>query len=87
MDTVVETLKVKFQEWQPATADQVRQLIAEIIELADQGGWELVLSRSRVEPMSGAVSFAELAHEFMGCLDSDLEDLSYNPDYMQGFGE
>jgi hypothetical protein len=28
------------------------------------------------------VSFAEAAQEFMGCLDSDLEDLSHNPQYL-----
>jgi hypothetical protein len=33
------------------------------------------------------ISFAEATKDFIGCLDSDLEDLSYNPDYMQGFGE
>ncbi|MEB3162535.1 MAG: hypothetical protein VKK80_04850 [Prochlorothrix sp.] len=37
--------------------------------------------------ISSSVSFAELAHEFIGCLDSDLEDLSYNSAYMKGFGE
>jgi hypothetical protein len=33
------------------------------------------------------VSFTEAAKEFIGCLDSNLEDLSYNPKYMQGFGK
>jgi hypothetical protein len=33
------------------------------------------------------VSFAEVAQDFIGCLDSNLEDLSYNPKYMEGFGE
>lgn len=33
------------------------------------------------------VSFAEVAQEFIGCLDSNLEDLSYNPKYMEGFGK
>ena len=28
------------------------------------------------------ISFAEAAKEFMGCLDSELEDLSYNPNYI-----
>ncbi|MEA5579438.1 hypothetical protein [Anabaena sp. UHCC 0451] len=33
------------------------------------------------------VSFAEVAQEFIGCLDSNLEDLSYNSKYMEGFGK
>jgi hypothetical protein len=32
-------------------------------------------------------SFAEAAHEFIGCLDSDIEDLSHNPQYLEGFGK
>ena len=33
------------------------------------------------------ISFAEATKNFIGCLNSDLEDLSHNPDYMWGFGE
>jgi len=33
------------------------------------------------------ISFTEATQEFIGCLDSDLEDLSYNPTYLEGFGE
>ncbi|MEI6328108.1 MAG: hypothetical protein WCP16_02660 [Pseudanabaena sp. ELA645] len=32
------------------------------------------------------ISFAEATKDFIGCLDSNLEDLSHNPEYMQGFG-
>jgi len=32
-------------------------------------------------------SFAEAAQEFIGCLDSDIEDLSHNPKYLEGLGE
>jgi len=41
------------------------------------------------EPMESnpkQVSFAEAAKDFIGCLDSNLEDLSHNPKYMEGFG-
>ncbi|MBP0030646.1 hypothetical protein PN466_00170 [Roseofilum reptotaenium CS-1145] len=31
-------------------------------------------------------SFAEAAQEFIGCLDSEIEDLSHNPEYLEGFG-
>ena len=33
------------------------------------------------------ISFAEATKDFIGCLDSNLEDLSYNPKYMEGFGK
>jgi len=32
-------------------------------------------------------TFIEMAHEFIGCLESDIEDLSYNPKYLQEFGK
>jgi hypothetical protein len=40
-----------------------------------------------IEPDQREVSFAEAAKEFIGCLDSSLEDLSYNPKYFEGFGK
>ena len=33
------------------------------------------------------ISFTEATKDFIGCLDSDLFDLSYNPKYLEGFGE
>ncbi|MDY6902121.1 MAG: hypothetical protein SWZ49_29220 [Cyanobacteriota bacterium] len=35
MDTLIEQLNVKLRQWQPDIAQQVRQSIKEIIELAD----------------------------------------------------
>ncbi len=35
-DAVVENLDAKLREWRPETAAQVRERIAEVIELADQ---------------------------------------------------
>jgi hypothetical protein len=35
MDALAKQLDAKLREWQPETADQVRQRITEIIELAD----------------------------------------------------
>ncbi|QEH39201.1 hypothetical protein OJF2_78150 [Aquisphaera giovannonii] len=48
MDTLAERLDQKLREWAPETAEQVRNQVAEIIELADQGLLDLVRSR-RVE--------------------------------------
>ena len=46
MDTLIEKLDSKLREWQPSTAEDVRQRVAEIMELADQDA--LDLSRSRI---------------------------------------
>jgi len=36
MDSVAERLDTRLREWQPETANTVRQQVSEIIELADQ---------------------------------------------------
>lgn len=46
MDALAKQLDAKLRKWQPEMADQVRQRIAEIIELADQD--VLDVSRSRL---------------------------------------
>ena len=45
MDALVERLDSKLREWEPNTADQVRQHVAEIIELADHGSLDVMRSR------------------------------------------
>ena len=46
MDTLAEKLNTKLQEWQPDTVNQVRQLIAEIIDLADRDALDILRSRT-----------------------------------------
>ncbi|MER3432639.1 MAG: hypothetical protein C4288_04220 [Leptolyngbya sp. ERB_1_1] len=46
MDALVEQLNTKLLQWQPEVAQQVRQSLVEIIELADQGGLDILRSRS-----------------------------------------
>ena len=46
MDSLVERLDVKLREWKPETAAQVRERLAEIIALADQGALDLLRSRA-----------------------------------------
>lgn len=43
--------------------------------------------QEQIEDYKQELSFAEAAKDFIGCLDSNLEDLSYNPKYMEGFGK
>ena len=46
MDTLAEKLNTKLQEWQPDTVNQVRQLISEIIDLADRDALDILRSRT-----------------------------------------
>ncbi len=46
MDTLVETLDTKLRTWKPETAKQVRERLAEVIELADEDALEMMRSRA-----------------------------------------
>ncbi len=45
MDVLAERLDTKLREWKRETAEQVRQRVAEIIEVADHDGLDLLRSR------------------------------------------
>jgi hypothetical protein len=45
MDALVEELDIKLRQWQPDIAQQVRQCLAELIELADQDALDILRSR------------------------------------------
>jgi hypothetical protein len=45
MDALLERLDEKLRAWRRETADQVRQRITEIIELADQDALDIARSR------------------------------------------
>ena len=46
MDILAERLDEKLRQWNPEIAEQVRQRIAEIIELADQDALDMMRSRA-----------------------------------------
>jgi len=46
MDSLVERLNEKLSQWSPEMAEQIRQRIAEIIELADQDALDVLRSRA-----------------------------------------
>jgi hypothetical protein len=46
MDALIEKLNTKLVQWQPAVAEQVRQSILEIIELADCDALDILRSRT-----------------------------------------
>ena len=45
MDALVQELDTKLRQWQPDIAQQVRQCLAEIIELADQNALDILRFR------------------------------------------
>jgi hypothetical protein len=45
-DTLVEDLNAKLLQWKPEMADQVRQTVSEIIEMADSNGLDILPSRT-----------------------------------------
>jgi hypothetical protein len=46
MDALVERLELKLREWTPRTAAEVKQRIAEIIDLADKNALDVMRSRA-----------------------------------------
>lgn len=46
MDVLAERLDAKLREWKPELAEQVRQRIAEIMDLADQDVLDVMRSRA-----------------------------------------
>jgi hypothetical protein len=45
MDALVETLDTKLRQWKPDVAEQVKQYIAAIIEMADQDALDILHSK------------------------------------------
>ncbi|PHM08506.1 hypothetical protein [Nostoc sp. 'Peltigera malacea cyanobiont' DB3992] len=45
MDALVQELETKLRQWEPDVAQQVRQCLAEIIELADRDALDILRSR------------------------------------------
>ena len=46
MDALAERLDTKLREWKAETADQVRERVTEIMEVADQDALDLLRSRA-----------------------------------------
>lgn len=47
MDALAQELDSKLRTWKPETAAEVRELVAEVIELADDDVLDLMQSRAR----------------------------------------
>jgi hypothetical protein len=46
MDALADKLNLKLKQWQPEIAEQVRQSVAEIIEIADLDMLDILRSRA-----------------------------------------
>lgn len=46
MDSLLEKLDTKLREWKPETAEQVRERVAELIDVADQDALDVLRSRT-----------------------------------------
>lgn len=46
MDALLERLDTKLREWKRETADQVRERLTEIMDVADQDGLDVLRSRA-----------------------------------------
>ncbi|MDZ7958366.1 MAG: hypothetical protein RMY34_10905 [Aulosira sp. DedQUE10] len=56
MEALVETLDTKLRQWKPDVAEQVRQYVAAIIEMADQDALDILHSK---EVQQEAVDLSE----------------------------
>ena len=79
------TLEMAIQKIQKFTPEQQNKVI-QYIEFLDLQSNQTPSTKTHKEPKK-ITSFAEAAHEFIGCIDSDIEDLSCNPQYLEGFGK
>jgi hypothetical protein len=46
MEALLEKLDMRLREWRPETATEVRKVLAEIVDLADQDALDLLRSRT-----------------------------------------
>ena len=78
------TLEMAIQKIREFPPEQQNKAIAFIEQLEFQSNRG---ANAQISQDPETISFAEAARDFIGCLDSDLEDLSHNPKYLEGFGE
>ena len=55
MEALLEKLDMRLREWRPETATQVRQVLAELIDLADYDVLDLLRSRVAEQEVLGLI--------------------------------
>lgn len=79
----LESAIEKIQQFSP----EQREEIIKFIEFIDFKSHQTQFNELVDKPEEAQIFFTEAAKDFIGCLDSDLEDLSHNPKYLEGFGK
>jgi len=79
----LESAIQKIQQFSPEQKEEV----IKFIEFIDFKYHQTQFNELINKPKEKQVSFTEAAKDFIGCLDIDLEDLSHNPKYFEGFGK
>ena len=79
-------LEMAIQKIHQLTPEQQKKVI-EFIEFLEFQSRQTSDQKTSSAIAKSSISFTEATQEFIGCLDSDIEDLSYNPKYLERFGE
>ncbi|MEH2462775.1 hypothetical protein [Nostoc sp.] len=79
------TLEIAIQKIQQLPPEQQKKVI-EFVEFLEFQASRTLEPQTPTAPKTAETSFADATKEFIGCLDSDLEDLSHNPKYLEKFG-
>ena len=79
------TLEIAIQKIQQLPPEQQNKVI-EFIEFLEFQSSRTQQLQTPAVLETAETSFADATKEFIGCLDSDLEDLSHNPKYLEKFG-
>jgi hypothetical protein len=81
----MNTLEIAIAKIKQLPIEQRNEVI-EFIEFLEFKIGRISAIQNKIETDQKEISFTKAAQEFIGCLDSSLEDLSYNSKYMEGFG-
>jgi hypothetical protein len=80
------TLEIAIAKIKSLPAEQQNEVIR-FIEFLEFKFSKPIDSQEKIKTEEKEISFTEAAKDFIGCLDSNLEDLSYNSKYMERFGK
>lgn len=80
------TLEIAIAKIKKLSTEQRNEVI-KFVEFLEFKVGKIGYIPEQIKPDESEISFTEAAKEFIGCLDSNLEDLSYNSTYLEGFGK
>ncbi|MDB9539313.1 DUF2281 domain-containing protein [Anabaenopsis sp. FSS-46] len=80
------TLETAIQKIQQLPPEQQKKVI-EFVEFLEFQSSQTPDQQTPTATETPKTSFAAATKEFIGCLDSNLQDLSHNPQYLEKFGQ